>query len=634
MASLNKGSVLIEIIIATALMALIAPTIINGLITTRQGEPKQDSRQTALTILKETQESLRIIREKSWSSFSTNGIYYPKIDANTWTLLSGTETIGNFTRSIVISDVFRDISGNINVSGTIDPSTKKITIDVNWLLPSVGNINSIFYFTRYLDNIAYTETNFSQFNNGIKTAVTINHTNNDPTDGDITLGGGGHGDWCKPNLSIYGFNLNHNANGRAITTIENKAFIVTGQNNNSETFYDVNISNTNPPIATSAGNTTGQKKAYSVYGDTIYAYYATDTKLEQGTIINLTNYQEIGYLNLQQNNVRGKSIFVINNLAYLSGSDNKIYIFDISVKSGTHTPIASSVSLNGTANKIIVVGSNIYAAIDATSNQLVILPLTNNGKSISSPIYISVPGQNGRDIFVKDDASRVYLATTTSSNQNELFIINTDPNSDKYKSIINSYDTSGMDPYGITVVTNNKAIIVGVGGIEYQVVDIANDVISSCSTTLGDFNFNIYGIASIIEQDGDAYSYIITSDINSEFKIIEGGPSGKVGKSGSFESGIFDAGYSTAFNRLFYNVNVPTGTSLKFQISSANPVNNNCNGSSYIYRDLDTSGTIPLDSDGQGFENPARCFRYKILFDSNSAGTTPIVYSVTVNMSP
>jgi hypothetical protein len=215
-----------------------------------------------------------------------------------------------------------------------------------------------------------------------------------------------------------------------------------------------------------------------------------------------------------------------------------------------------------------------------------------------------------------------------------MFIINTDPASGTYKNILGSYDTSGMDPHGITVVTNNKAIIAGSGGIEYQVVDIANDTITNCSGSLGDLNVNVYGIASVVENDGDAYSYIITSDSGSEFKIIEGGPSGKVGKSGVFESAIFDPGYQTAFNRLSYDSSTPSGTTLKFQVAIADQVSGSCAGSSYVYRDVDPSGAIPLDDDGVGYENPGRCFRYKILFDSTSAGTTPVVYSVTVNLSP
>ena len=632
--SYKSASILIEIIIAIALMALIAPNIINGLITSRQGEPQQSQQLSALGLLKETQESLRIIREKGWSVFSTNGVFHPQISAGTWGLVSGPDTIGDFVRSITISDVYRDSSGNIGNTGTPDPSTKQASVSVSWTIPQSTTVGTTLYLTRYLDNLAYTETTFNQFNAGIQTGVVVNHTNNDPIDGDITLGGGGHGDWCKPNLSVYGFNLSHNASAQAISAIEGRVFAVTGQNNNSETFYDVTISDTNPPIAVASGTTSGQKKAYGVFGDLTYSYLAADTREQQGTIVRLSDYQEVGWLDLQSNSLNGRSITVANNIAYLSATDNKIYIFDITTRTGIHAPIAVSPSLGGVAHKIIVSGSNLYAAVDSVSNQLVILPLTNSGRSFGPAVNISVNGQGGRDIYVKDDGTRVYLATAASGSQPEFFIIDTDPASAKYKNILGSYDTSGMDPRGTTVTTNNKAIIVGIGGVTYQVVDIANDVITNCSGTLGNFNFNIYGIASIVEGDGDAYSYIITSDTTSEFKIIEGGPSGKVGKSGSFESAIFDAGYSTAFNRLSYAASVPSGTTLKFQVAVADPVGNSCTGSTYLYQDLGPSGAIPLNDDGTAYQNPGRCFRYKILFDTTSSGSTPVVYSVMINYSP
>ena len=631
----NSGAVLVEILVAIALMAVITPSVIGGLITARQGEPQQSQRLGAVAVSKQTQEAFRVIREKGWSNISTSGTYHPVLNGGTWELATGVETVGSFNRSIIISDVFRDSLGNISTTGTIDPSTKKVRTIINWTEPYASSMVTDAYFTRYLENIAHVETTYDNFSIGNTAGATVNHTNNDLVDGDITLGGGGHGDWCKPNLAVYGFNLSHNANARAISAIEGRAYAVTGDNNSSETFFDISITDTNPPVASASGSTTGQKKAYGVFGDNLYGYIATDTRQEQGTIINLSNHTEIGFLDLGQNSLRGRSITVVNDLAYLSASDNKIYIFNIATKTGTHASIAASAALSGTAKKISIVGNNLYASVDSTSNQLVIIPLTNNGQSFGTPVNISVSGQVGRDVFIKDDGNRAYLATSVSASQNELFIIDTNPLSPNYKNTLASYDTSGMDPQGVTVVTNNKAVIVGNGGIEYQVVDIANDVISNCSGSLGDFNINIYGIASVIEQsDGDAYSYIITSDSSSEFKIIEGGPSGKVGKSGVYESATFTVGYPTAFNRLSYTASTPVGTTVQFQVAVADAVSGNCNNAVFIYRDIDSSGALPLDDDGVDYENPGQCFRYKILFDSSSAGTTPVVYDVTVNLSP
>jgi type II secretory pathway pseudopilin PulG len=636
---LISGQSLVEVMIAIGLATIVLPAVYLSFMTARQGKAQQLQRVQAAVILQEMSEATRQVRDYDWTTFAVNGVFHPGISGNAWILATGAQTTDGYTRSLTISDAYRDFNAPdspiVETGGSVDPSTKKVVYTVSWSTPFPADVSSTVYLTR-LDNISWIDTSYDQFIAGIQTGVTVNHTGGDPVDGDITLGGGGQGDWCKPNLSIYGFNLNHNASARAVSAIEGRAYAVTGDNNSSETFYDVIISDTNPPTATAAGSTTGQKKAYGVFGDLIYAYIATDTKQEQGTIINLGNHQEIGWLDVQSNSVNGRSITVnpAGTLAYLSATDKKIYIFDISSKTGTKTPIAASPALNGVSYKIVLVGSNLYVAVDASSNQLVILPLAGNGRSFGSAVNISVNGQGAKDIYVKDDGTRAYLATATSATKPEVFIIDSDPASGTYKQTLGSYDTSGMDPYGIAVVTNNKAIVVGAGGVEYQVVDIAGDTITNCSGSLGDFNFNIWGVASVVEEDGDAYSYIITSDGSSEFKIIEGGPTGKVGKSGSFESAIFDAGVSTAFNRLFSTTTIPSGTTLDFQVAVADAVSGSCAAAAFVYQDVDPSGAIPMDNDGTGYENPGRCARYKILFNSNSVGTTPVVYDVTVNYSP
>ena len=50
-----------------------------------------------------------------------------------WQLLLGQETLGIFTRDIVMEPVERDAADNIVASGgTLDPQTKKVTVTVSW----------------------------------------------------------------------------------------------------------------------------------------------------------------------------------------------------------------------------------------------------------------------------------------------------------------------------------------------------------------------------------------------------------------------------------------------------------------------------------------------------------------------
>jgi len=632
---MKPGQILVELMLAMGMLAIFLPALTTGLITSSSGKVQTENRQEATLLLQEELESLDVVRNAGWTSFATDGIFHTTVSGNTWILTPGVETVSTFTRQVEISPVSRNNGAIVTSGGTIDPSTKKITVTVSWVLPYSNNVTTTRYFTRYHDNLSQADSTQAQFDLGTKNSVATTNVSG----GEVVLSGGGHGDWCQPALTQWNFNLNHNASGTAIyataSATFNSAFVVTGDNSASETFYDVNISNTYPPIATNNGNLTGQKKAYGVFGDHTYAYIATDTGGKQGVIIQLSNHQEIGWLDAGAGNVKGRSIVIYGNYAYLSANNNKIYIFDISTKTGTKTPI-SSVTLTATAVKIVINGSNLYAALNAISNQLAIIPI--NGGSFGTPIYVTVPGQNGRDIFL--DSTSIFLATSTSASQAELFVI--DPVT---RLISASQDTSGMDPQGVAAVTNNKVIIVGSGGFEYQVYNYSRTTksFSTCTGGAGYLNIDtgIRSLATVLTADY-AYSYIVTGDSAAEFKIIEGGPNGSSATSGTYTSSAFDAGHSTAFNRFSWTADVPGNTTVQFQVAVADPVSGSCTTANYLFVGPDgTAGTyftvpaaMPLNDDGGYYQNPGQCFKYKAYLSTTDVSTTPTLFDVTWGFSP
>src|SRR3989338_5166892 len=71
-------------------------------------------------------EAARFIRAASWSNLDS-GTYGIDLLNDGWEFVEDPQTENGYTRSLVISDVFRDASGNISdISGTPDPNTKKI----------------------------------------------------------------------------------------------------------------------------------------------------------------------------------------------------------------------------------------------------------------------------------------------------------------------------------------------------------------------------------------------------------------------------------------------------------------------------------------------------------------------------
>jgi type II secretory pathway pseudopilin PulG len=193
----NKGQTLVELLIVIALSAILIPALLFGFATGRSGRAQMEQRVQATAYLKEAEEAMRIVQANGWSNL-TLGTYHPVVSGATWALAANSEAINaNYTRQIVISDVYRDLNGNIaTVSGNLDQSTKKVDITVSWSSPVVSSVTSSMYLTRY-GNTLYSETSVASFSAGLLTNTQVTNT----AGGEITLGNNNRARWCTPSFS-------------------------------------------------------------------------------------------------------------------------------------------------------------------------------------------------------------------------------------------------------------------------------------------------------------------------------------------------------------------------------------------------------------------------------------------------
>ncbi len=650
---------MVEILLVIGISAIILPGLMTGLVASRESIPQQEQRVRAIALLKETEVSLRNIRDSSWEEFAINGTYHPVIASNRWALVANsTLTAEGITQQIVISDVYRQNGAIVTSGGTLDPSTKKVDIAISWIQPQSGSVNSTMYLTR-TENFTHQETTQAQFSTGTTTFSTVLTTTGSitPNDGQVQLGAGGssQSDWCAPGLTITPHDLPKSGVANAITAIEGRAFAGTGDNASGVSFANLSISNARPPATTTLGTFDGFK-TNAVFGDASYGYLGTDNNSKEVVIVDFaTNpYSEVGYFNIAGAS-NGDSVFVLGNIGYVING-NRLHTFNLSSKSGSRAQLGS-ITLDGTATKVYVVGNYAYVAVNGTANQLEIIEVSNNGATLTKRSSISVAGQGGKDVFVNPSGTRAYVATGVSSTQRELFIINTTTKTSP--TVVSSYESNGLSPKGITVVTNNKAIIVGTGGEEYQVINIANEL---SPVRCGGINIDsgVNAVSSVLEADGDVYSYIITGDASSEFKIIEGGAGSQFSNSGTYESATFDpfsvdvGAFPRSFNRFIATVINPSQTTIKMQAAVA-PANgsNTCTGVSFTF--VGPNGNAALDGTGQpvdyfsptgntvtaliplvatgNYQNPGRCFRYKIWFNTSDPTQTPIFEDIIINYS-
>lgn len=637
----TKGVVLVELLVAFGLASILLPALLTGFVSATQGREVYEQRIAATALVRETEEAIRSFRNETWSNVAglstspdvncidkTKDCYYPS-SGSKWTLLPGNESINVFTRTIVVSDVYRDASQKIVIQSspgaTLDPSTRQFLITVSWPGFFTRSITSSLYITRY-GNTSLSETQT------------------------VSAPSGGFEDWCKPSLSTTNINLDRQGHATSVSAFEsgngtgNRVLTGTGANASGPDFSNIIIQGNSPPslISDTDYNGNPQLKANGVFGDTNFAFLATN---KQGVVIldlRTTPYQQVGSFNPTSGNIHSNSVYVVGNTGYLV-TDNKFYIFSISVDRRTTTQTGSVDLANGIKVVVDASGQYAYVANPDPSGELKIIDVHSHPTTLTYADIknVDVDGAAGRDVFINNSATRAYLATATSATQPEFFIINI---SDKANPVVitsgGTYDTNGMDPHGVTIVSGQRAIIVGEFGHEYQVFVVINDQVTACPNhaqnndflDIVDNTIKFYGIASVLQSDQHAYSYIVTDDAGAELKIIEGGAgNGGAGGNGTYESPTLpvpDPGHDVAFN----GFTATSDPNLSYKISIKHGVGGSC--SSVTFSDSDFTafvpGPLPLTTLGAGYTNPGECLRYRAI----NSGSNPATYTINFNYSP
>lgn len=286
----SRGALLIEVLVAMTISAILLPALLIGLLASSQGKAQQNKRIAAIALMKEAEEVVRSVRESGWASIPAAGTYHPTTSSNSWSLASGSDTIYGYTRSVVVSDVYRDTNGVIvQNGGVIDKSTKKISISISWGFPYASTATSTMYLTRYLQNSASTQTSQADFTSGTTTNTAVTNSSG----GEIVLAPNTKGKWCSPSFSSTTISLpdgppvSISATASATLTNPNDIFVATSPTtSNSYKLAYINVpANIDPPVATLEGTFTMDSSKYSAPG-----LVPSGTGLDNSFITNQVKY--------------------------------------------------------------------------------------------------------------------------------------------------------------------------------------------------------------------------------------------------------------------------------------------------------------------------------------------------------
>ena len=134
----QKGLGMVEIIVVIAVITTAFTAILQLFKLQIETERAKREEMASYTLLSESLEAVRSIRDDAWSNLSSLTIgaeYYPEISGNSWVLSSiDPGAINGYSRWIVINSVNRDGSGNIvsAPSGSLDSDTLEVVSYIEW----------------------------------------------------------------------------------------------------------------------------------------------------------------------------------------------------------------------------------------------------------------------------------------------------------------------------------------------------------------------------------------------------------------------------------------------------------------------------------------------------------------------
>ncbi len=634
--SRKKAFSLVEILLAIALFAFAFSTV--GFITadTLRFAHNNDKRNKALELIQSYVNSLNLIKSNNWGDIiahtSSSQQKYIVASSETLSIQNGSEIVDGVTVSFLIETIMRDENREIIESGgSVDVGSRKITITTTWV--DNLNITNIENYILYLNNwntpyiFQSTEADFAP--------GTINDTRIEATqnDGEIRLVSKFYANWCKPQISLTSYDLPGQGVAESLAIDGGRVVMGTGQNASGGDLIGISVDTSIPPNLTIGTVFDENNKTNGVSVSGHYAYLATDKNSEEVPILDISTdpFVKTGYFDAP-GVTDADAIYVTNNVGYIA-KGSTLYRFDASSPTGSRSAIGLPLELLSNITGIYVVGNYAYVTVNATSNQLRVIDVSNN-LLMTQVAQASVNGLAGVDVYVTSDGNRAYLATENSVTQPEAFIINTTSKLGNLTTI-SAMDTGTMNPRGITYVSAERVIVGGHGGNEYQVFDVTTE---SSPSLCGSLNIDA-GVNDVKSQNdaiGTAYSYVVTADSSNEFKIIQGGLGGGDANgngyvtTGDYTSQTFDTEsetpnyFSVSFNGII-NANttarIQLRTSTTTDFSTSNWIGPD--GTSSTYFSANSSEYLPDSLDNK------RYLQYKVYLTSDSV-LTPYFEDVTL----
>jgi type II secretory pathway pseudopilin PulG len=613
---MNKKNVhaafsLIEVLLGLLIFALFASGIFFLAFDTADSDLRQDLKSEAMRYAEEGLEGTRMIRNVNFLELSsgTHGLQY---SGDAWTFSGNSELIQDFyTRTITVEDVYRDGSNNISDTGTLDPSTKKITSTVSWtwkgFLPQSVSLTT--YLTDWAGN-QWTQTTCTEFSAGTYSSTQSTGASSPPANNCVlTL-------TLQEQQSSFFKSVDVGDHGNDVVVSGNYAYL--GTDKQAQGLAISNISNINSPTLVTQFDVGGKARYLSKSGNTLYMGVETSSK--GLAIVDVTNVSSPVLKSQTNVGGYGNQSVVVGNYLYMGVEDSTygFYIYDIS---NPTSPVRKSrLSVGGAVTAVQVSGNYAYIGTKNSSKEFQIVNISNpSSPSVSGYLNLASPVQ-----AVALNGVTAYLGLDQSSNSfNTVNITNVSS-----PSLISPLEVGG-EIQDVGVLGNYAYVALDVQGTGLGVVNIV-----SPNAPFLSFTQDVQGKGTGVSVSGN-YVYI-SLDTSNKGLVITGTTVTAVSASGTYVSSILDTGSAdTLFNYLSWSATQAAGGTIRLQMRTADTAVNigtalfvGSDGTVNTYYTASPSAIV-LDPNRTG----QRYAQVKVYLTSDGANS-PAVDSFTLDYDP
>ncbi len=138
MGGLSRGQSLVEVLVAVALGGVIILAAVAATHVSLRIASQDPTWQTGNFLAEQLLDNVAATAEGKWSDIkgATGASYLAATSAGRFEVRAGAETVINnnisYSRSFSVAPVYRNANGEIVDSGTKDPSTGRVTVDIQW----------------------------------------------------------------------------------------------------------------------------------------------------------------------------------------------------------------------------------------------------------------------------------------------------------------------------------------------------------------------------------------------------------------------------------------------------------------------------------------------------------------------